>query len=40
MWMQRLGDRATYNALIQVFEKAGHKNLADFTRKLIIVEYY
>ena len=33
-WKQRLGDDASYNNLISVFERSGHKDLADFIKSL------
>ena len=33
-WQQKLGDDATYNNLISVFERSAHNDLADFIKKL------
>ena len=35
MWKQKLGSGATYSNLIQVFEKADHKDLADVVREIV-----
>ena len=34
LWKQRRGSGATYNGLIEVFERAGYKNLADIVRSI------
>ena len=33
-WQEKLGDDATYNNLISVFERSGHLNFADFIKNL------
>lgn len=33
-WKQKFGSVATYDKLIQVFENAKYKDLADFVRKI------
>ena len=33
-WKQRLGSKATYNELIGVFERAGHKDYTDTVRRI------
>ena len=33
-WKQQLGDTATYNNLIRVFELAGYQGYADTVRKI------
>ena len=35
MWKQRLGSRATYGNLIDVFEHAGYKQYAEVVRKVV-----
>ena len=37
MWKQKLGSGATYSNLIQVFENAGHKGLAEVVREIMTV---
>jgi hypothetical protein len=32
LWKQKLGSCATYNSLIEVFERAGYKDFADVVR--------
>ena len=35
MWKQKYGSNATYNNLIEVFERAGYKDLADSVREML-----
>ena len=34
LWKLRLGDKATYRKLIDVFERTGHQDYADFVSKI------